>query len=210
VESGNYYLASPPMELMAVAGAMTDLRIVREMLQHCLETDGELHSECEELEEACWTTAVLRYERCFSNRPWPYKKVIEERLSRDHLVTHHFFRYLRDKMFSHSVGVGEDFEITAYIFTNSAGIPQIVGIGPRPRRICSPGEDLAREFLELVEVVSRLVSNHFESIRTTLITELRSFPVASVVKGRPVKQKKLDISKDEPGFQKYLARALGA
>ena len=208
MEMGNYRLRTPAVALQSLAGARIDLRIVEEMLQHCLDPDGEVHALCDELEEACWTTAVIRYARCFSARSWPAREVVTDKLSANQLETHHYFRFLRDKMFGHAIGVGEDFEVTAAVCPGTSRKLEVVAVGPRPRRISSPGSDLAKEFLELVRVVRALVDPAYERLFAQLLRELRAMPLEEAVKGLPVQQLNLPWGKDQPEFRKYLERAL--
>ena len=208
MEAGNYRLRSSAKALQSLAGARIDLQIAEDMLRHCIEPGGAMRSACSELEEACWTTAIVRYERCFSGRSWPTKEVVTDRLSGPQLEAHHYFRYLRDKMFSHAVGVGEDFEITAAVFFGASKGLEIVAVGARPRRISSPGSDLAYEFLELVKVVRGLVDPFYELLRNQLRDELRGMPLSEVIRGGPVRQVDLSLGKSDPGFRHYLERAL--
>jgi hypothetical protein len=207
MEMGNYRLKVPAVDLQSLAGAITDLQIAEDMLQHCIESDIEIHDTCEELEEACWTTAVIRYERSFSCRSWPSKEIVIDKLSATQLETHHFFRFLRDKMFGHALGVGEDFEITAAVYPGSSGKLEIVGVGPRPRRISSPGSDLAKEFSELVTFVRQLVEQAYERMKAQLLRDLRGKAITEMVKGLPVIQTDLPWGKDDRSFRRYLDAA---
>lgn len=207
MESGNYRLKVPVTSLESLAGAITDLQIVAEMLEHCCGDDAQGSGASIDFEEACWTTAIVRYERCFSGRSWAAKEIVTDRLSRAQFEAHNYFRYLRDKMFSHALGVGEDFEITAAVYPGPSRKLEIVGVGPRPRRISSPGQDLAWEFMELVVVVRDLVEPAYEAQKAKLLSELRTVPIQAAVKGRPLKKTDLPWGKDQPDFRKYLENA---
>lgn len=208
MDSGNYRLRVPAASLQSLAGAKTDLRIVEEMLQCCGAADEEGFRYCNEHEEACWTTAIIRYERCFSGRSWAAQEIVTSKLSQAQLETHHYFRYLRDKMFSHALGVGEDFEVTAAVYPGPSGKLEIVGVEPRPRRISSPGRDLAKEFLDLVLVIRALVEPAYEAMKTELYSNLRNLPIEDAVKGLPIEKADLPWGKDQPGFRKYFEIAM--
>lgn len=210
-QTGHYRLASLESELQAVVGAASDLRKVEEMLTHCVDTDTDLHEVCEELEEACWTSAVVRYERAFGGRRWPSRAIVLDRLSSRQLETHHFIRFLRDKMFAHAIGgVGEDFEVTAFVCPLTSGGFQLAGVGPRPRYIVSPGTDLAREFLALVRVIRPLVDAYRWSLQEDVRRRLSAMPLDRVVKGGPIDQTPLLLDRSSGAFQRYLRRALGS
>jgi hypothetical protein len=209
-EAGNYQLVRPERELQAIVGAVSDLRKADEMLQHCVETDTELHEVCEELEEACWTTAVVRYERAFACRPWPSQAIVLDNLSPQQLETHHFIRFLRDKMFAHAIGgIGEDFEVTAFVSSTYGGGLGLIGVGPRPRYIVSPGADFANEFLDLVRFVFPLVSAYRWKLQNDVRQKLQAMPVEQVVKGLPIEQAPLTLDRASNDFQKYLRKATG-
>jgi len=113
-------------------------------------------------------------------------------------------------MIGHAIGgLGEDFEVTAAVYPGPKGVLEVVGVGPRPRRIFSPGENLASEFLELVEVVSALLERHFEGERARVLALLRSVPVLSAVKGAPLMQSDIKLEKSDPKFRDFLAIARG-
>jgi hypothetical protein len=207
--AGNYRLVKPEQDLQAVCCAATDLRIAEEMIQHCIETDSELHEICEELEEACWTTALIRYERAFYQRGKLLRLVFGS-LSLADQETHHYFNFLRDKLFAHSLGVGEDFEVTAFVRPVHGGGLEIGGVGPRPRRICSPGTDLAKELLSLVQTVRRVVETHRWRLQVEAVARLQAMPIDDVVKGRSFdKPEPLSIDRSSTAFRTYLKRAVG-
>lgn len=209
-EAGAYRLkdAQATGVLQSMAGAKTDLWIAEDMLNHCIETDGDLHEMCEELEEACWTTAVIRYERCFSQRCWPAEDIVLSKLTEEQLVSHHYFRFLRDKMFGHGLGVGEDFEITAAIRPiGPGGAMRIIGVGPKPKRISSPGTDAAKEFLDLVKTVRDLVDPAFWAMCARLTAQMQQLPLDQAIKGSPIPDGALPWGKDQKAFRDYLDKA---
>ncbi|HEY9255779.1 MAG TPA: hypothetical protein VIP30_14720 [Stenotrophomonas sp.] len=207
MESGNYRLAIPEPRLQIAAGVRTDLQLVREMLDHCVEIHDPIHDLCDELEEACWTTALVRYARCFSGRAW-LADLVEPELNNEEFESHHYFRFIRDKMIGHAVaGLGEDFEVTAVVSLNLMGQHEIVAVGARPRRICSPGQNLAREFLALVVRVSAVVDAYYERERIRVLRFLRTKPMAEVVKDNPIVHVDLSLDKTNRQFRKYLDQA---
>ncbi len=208
LERGHYRLAEPAIELQAVAGAASDLRTAEEMLLNCIETDTELHTICDELEQACWTTAVIRYERAFSGRSWPFNSVVLDQLTSAQHETHHFIRFLRDKLFAHAIGgLGEDFEVTAYVCPVYGGGFELAGVGPRPRYITSPGTDLAGEFLDLLRAVRPLVDAHEWVVQEATRLKLRAIPLEHAIKGRPIEQRPLTLNKTAAEFRRYLRKA---
>lgn len=210
-EEGTYRLKDDQTArlLQSMAGAKTDLWIAEDMLNHCIDTDGEVHQLCEELEEACWTTAVIRYERCFNQRSWPAEEIVLSKLTQEQLVSHHYFRFLRDKMFGHALGVGEDFEITAVIFPmGPGGAMRLGGIGPKPRRISSPGTDAAKEFLDLVKTVRALINPAFWAMCSRFTAQMQQLPLDDVIKGGPIPDQPLPWGKEHKAFKEYLDKAL--
>lgn len=206
-EAGNYRLRIPQRALQSLAGARIDLRVAEDMIQHCIDTDDEIHEMCDELEEACWTAALTRYKRAFSQASWAADEVVISNLTYEQFESHFFFLFLRDRLFSHSLGFGEDFEITAAVFPQGGARLGIVGVGPRPRRISSPGADLAKDFLDLLNVVRSLVEPHYEHRRATLLHELSLLPLGDVAKGKPVNQQAFTLTKDDPIFRRFFKEA---
>lgn len=202
MKPGNYRLRSPEISLQKLTAARIDLRIADEMLEHCVDTDGGLHDECEQLEEACWTTAAIRYRRCFNSRT--VCQIALSELTDEQFELHHYFCYLRDKMFSHDVGIGQDFEVTAYVAGTLRDDAQLVAVSPRPRRISSPGSDLAKEFLALVRQIRPKVEAAFEQETAVAVRRLRTLPLREVVRGEPIDQSPIPRGRDQPGFQSYL------
>jgi len=178
------------------------------MLGHCIETDSEVHGMCEELEEACWTTALVRYARCFSGRQW-LTGVVEAKFSAKQYEDHLYFRFIRDKMIGHAIGgLGEDFEVTAAVFPGSKGRLEVVGVGARPRRVCSLGENMARDFLLLVEHVAQIVDELYARERTHALTALRQQSLSDVVRGQPIGTADLDMTRHGALFRRYFNKAL--
>jgi hypothetical protein len=205
MEAGNYRLTISTRTLSTMAGIRDDLRIAEEMLEWCVEADSELHDQCEVLEEACWTTAVIRYFRCFKQRPWPKEEALAQ-LSPEELESHQFFFFLRDRFFAHEIGgVGEDFEVSAYVRAKYDGAFEIAAVGPAPRRICSLGTDLAGDLLTVVQKMRTIVDVMYESERSAVMQTASSLPLTEAIRGDPLAVDELSISKNHPAFRtQYL------
>lgn len=205
---GWYRLRTPESDVDALAGAHYDLWVTEDMLAHCLDTEGELHNLCEELEEACWTAAIVRYERAFDGLPKRLSSVVLANLTRAEVVSHHFFRYLRDKMFAHRTGVGDDLKARAAVFPQSGGELHLVNVAPRASRISSLGTDMAKEFHALVVHVRGILMPMLEQAKIDATQRLQALPLNDVVKGEALPKPDLTPKKAHPDFQKYLERAL--
>lgn len=208
LEPGWYKLRNSETEIDALAGAHYDLWVVEDMLAHCLDTSGDLHKTCEELEEACWTAAIVRYERAFNGLPSSLHQSILTGLSQTQVESHHFFRYLRDKMFAHRTGIGDDLKARAAVFPLPGGEVGLVTVAPRASRISSLGTDMASEFYALVVTVRAIVMPLLERKKREATRRLQSRPLSEVVKGTPLALPELTPKKDDLEFMQYLARAL--
>lgn len=207
-QEGWYRLRNPESSIDALAGAHYDLWVTEDMLSHCLDTTDPVHELCEELEEACWTAAIVRYERAFDGLPKRLSSIVLSNLNSAQLESHHFFRYLRDKMFAHRTGVGDDLQARGAVFPQANGALHLVNVAPRASRISSLGTDKATEFHALVVAVRTIILPMLEQAKVEATNRLKSFPIDEVVRGLPLPKPDLTPTKSDPEFQKYLANAL--
>lgn len=207
-QEGWYRLKNPESDVDALAGAYYDLWVTEDMLSHCLDTSDPVHQACEELEEGCWTAAIVRYERAFNGLPKRLSSLVLSHLSPSQMESHHFFRFLRDKMFAHRTGVGDDFQARGAVFPQPDGNLCLVNVAPRASRISSLGTDMASEFHALVVVARSIVTPLLELSKAEATKRLQASPLDDVVRGGPLPKPDLTPKKSDPDFQRYLARAL--
>ncbi|MDR6841208.1 hypothetical protein [Pseudoxanthomonas sacheonensis] len=112
-------------------------------------------------------------------------------------------------MFTHRLGVGDSYEITASLQLNGAGSLELVYVGPmKPERISALGDVLAQEFLDLVRTVRILVTKGFENEKESLLKKYRGRALDQVVKGVPMLQRNIWPKRTDPAFIKYRDRKM--
>jgi hypothetical protein len=176
IEPGQYVVDTDNSKAYrCLYGARRDISIAQAMISHCC--DQNLNGREADAEEAFWTAALIRYSRARKG----YAKRKEHLLAWENLSP--FFskidiemRMLRDKLYAHGIGIGEDYQVFATIGESFAGDARVYAVGICTRRISSPGSDKAKEFLLLLDHLSEKISRleHFQ--HSKLLTELQSYP----------------------------------
>lgn len=200
-KEGRYHLRIKERTLESWARAHIDLWTAHDMFQFCLGAKGEQR-------EAFWTTALVRYVRAFSQVHWPAHEVVVSNLTQEQLVTHNFIRYLRDQMFSHPLGVGDNYELTASVMPDGAGRLSIVAVVPINWRIASLETELAQEFLDLTKLVRELETSGFERAKAVKLAEYQRQPMEEVLRPGMVQPATIDIwpKKTDHRFLKWMRK----
>lgn len=157
--------------------ASKDLEIARDFIQRCIHDDPESDEDFEESEEANWTAALIRYARAFAiGQPhrWDHQRALSQ-LSCDSQRRNGRIRVLRDKLYAHPVGLGEDMAVTATVGYDLVGRFVVYGAGIAMTRISSPGVDEARGFIELLDGLIPLVKAMEDEQHALLLAEIRSW-----------------------------------
>ena len=183
MEHGSYVIEGPIADkFTSVAVARIDLLIAKDMIECCLGTDDESH---EHLEEACWTTALIRFRRAFSKgrgTDWGHKDVLAK-LTRDQQASYDRFYMLADKFIAHPTGVGEDMAATAVLGPGPGDSVIVYGGAVRKTRVSSPGELLADEFLAILKELISIVWELEVIVHEEFLATIRKWPDADLVSG---------------------------
>lgn len=159
-----------------VYGARRDLSIARAMISHCCDQNLDCEDEREpDAEEAFWTAALIRYSRARKG----YAKRKEhlsawENLSQFFLKIDIEMRMLRDKLYAHGIGIGEDYQVFATIGESFTGGIRVYAVAIGTTRVSSPGSDKAKEFLLLLDHLIEKISRLETFQHSKLLAELQS------------------------------------
>ena len=201
-----YRLTIPEAKRFAwLYGIDKDLMIAEEMIDRCACPEGEDDHPLGDTEEAFWTAAVIRYGRCFGKgtRYWEPHLAISK-LSSELQADHAYFKLMRDEMFAHSVGLGEDYTPIAY-HTEFDEFSQIVNVGTGATRISSLGTDLAARLLALIKGLRPIVAEMLEDERIRLLAFVRAMPL-SEIKAMGEWAPSLEVTPTTAGIQTRLRR----
>lgn len=184
MEAGSYVIRGDAAErFSAVCVARIDLEIAKGMIERCLEKlDSEKESH---LEEAFWTTGLIRFRRAFSKGrkvDWGHGNVLSN-LGPENRASYDRFYLLADKFIAHPVGIGEDMTATAELGPGEDGSVIVYAGAVRLRRVFSPGADLADEFLSLLAKLVSLVAEHEDKTHQEYLREIRTWSPTELLKG---------------------------
>lgn len=159
-------------------GARRDLSIARAMIVHCCGQKSDYEDDGEgDAEEAFWTAALVRYSRARKG----YAKRKEHLRAWDNLSPELSkidveMRMLRDKLYAHGIGIGEDYQVFATIGESFTGNTRVWAVAIGTTRVSSPGSDKAKEFLLLLDHLSEKIFRLETSQHSKLLAELQSSP----------------------------------
>lgn len=184
MEHGNYVIHGEVADhFRAVSGALVDLQIAKRMIARCVidREDGEE----DDLEEAFWTTSLIRFRRAFAKGrgfDWGHRGLLAN-LSPELRASYERFYMLADKFIAHGVGVGEDLAATAVLGPGVGDSVIVYGGTVRKTRVSSPGTDLAKELLTLLAELVPLVAAREDIVHREFIEAIRTWPPADLLRG---------------------------
>jgi hypothetical protein len=154
---------------------LSDLRTAMEAIEFCTNVHDDLDNICPPAEEALWTTAVIRYGRCFGQggRNWPIEAVIG-RLECGLQARHDYYVALRNKLYAHTTGVGQDYRAIVSAHVMEDGRIESIGLGCAASYLSSPGRRSAKEFHELILVVQEGVNQLHDAELSGAIRRIKS------------------------------------
>lgn len=203
MEHGSYVIQGPIADkFTSVAAARLDLLIAKEMIECCLDPDSESH---EHLEEACWTTALIRFRRAFTKgrgSDWGHKLVLAD-LAQNLRSSYDRFYMLADKFIAHPTGVGEDMAATAVLGPDPDDSVIVYGGAVRKSRVSSPGNLLAEEFLTLLTELIARVSAREDSVHNEFLATIRTWPGPDLVSGG-IYRESTNFDDSSPIYRKAL------
>ncbi|WP_290591769.1 hypothetical protein [Arenimonas sp. SCN 70-307] len=173
--------------LEAIHAARRDFDIAKQMIEGVLEVDAvDINSN---LEEAAWTTAVIRYTRGWKLLGYPasIRAEVLRNLNDSQRDVHAQILTIRDAMYAHHLGVGTGYSVTAKVGPDSTGLPQLWGVGIQSHRVASPGLDDAARFLELLTITSRVFLAHENRTSELLWVELLALDPSEWIRLGPYK-----------------------
>lgn len=205
MEHGNYVIRGPIADkFTSVAVARIDLLVAKEMIECCLGTQNESH---EHLEEACWTTALIRFRRAFTKgrgRDWGHEHMLAG-LAQVGRVSYDRFYMLADRFIAHPTGVGEDMAATAVLGPGPDDSVIVYGGTVRKTRVSSPGKQLAEEFLTLLTELIALVSAREDSVHEEFLATIRTWSGSDLVSGG-IYQESINFDDSSPTYRKALKK----
>jgi hypothetical protein len=191
MEHGSYVIdGKAARRYRAVGVALLDLQISKRMIDRCVtdredQEDEALEDEALYLEEAFWTTALIRFRRAFTKgrgTDWGHGELLS-RLAPEHRASHERFYMLADKFIAHPVGIGEDMAVTAVLGPGIGDSIVVYGGALRKRRVSSPGTDLAKELRALLEELIALVAARENTAHREFLEEIRTWAPAELLRG---------------------------
>ncbi len=177
IEAGQYIVKTDSAKAYrCVYGASRDISIAKEMIERCCSQNLGLEDEREaDIEEAFWTTALIRYSRARKGHGKRKEHIAAwENLSPELSKIDVEMRMLRDKLYAHGTGIGEDYQVFATVGDSFTGTVRVYGVGIGTKRVVSPGSDKAKEFLLLLDHLSRKILRLETVQHSKLLAELQS------------------------------------
>lgn len=174
MEHGSYVIRGEFADrYRAVGVALLDLKIANGMIARCI--DDRDDDDDDDLEEALWTTALIRFRRAFTKgrgADWGYSDLLSA-LTPERRASFDLFYMFADKFIAHPVGIGEDMAVTAEIGPGVDGSAVVYGGCVREARVSSPGTDLAKELLILLAELIDLVAMREGIVHREFIEAIR-------------------------------------
>jgi len=173
----------PSQELAELFGIRQDLNQAMEFCDQVLRMYGQLAAADFNAFEALFTTAVIKYARCFSSGVRPRLSDIAcPRFSPEQLAAHEFFLNYRNKFLAHSVNPYEQNLVTI-------SVPAQPLAGWAPDRVnCHhvrhlvPGSQNVLDLRELAICVDTLVSEQMSAVEEVVLLSVRAIPVEDLLR----------------------------
>ena len=157
-------------------GARRDISIARAMIEHCCGQNLDSEDDHEaDAEEAFWTAALIRYSR--ARKGYAKRKdhlSAWENLSPELSRIDNEMRMLRDKLYAHGIGIGEDYQVFSTIGESFTGDTRVYAVAIGTTRVSSPRSDKAKEFILLLDHLSKKIFRLETSQHSKLLASLQS------------------------------------
>ena len=132
------------------------------------------------IKESMWTTAVIKYSRCFkSGKRFGLKKDVFSGLLGEPYKTHKFFMDMRDKHIAHSVNPYEQVNVGLFVDEKKK---KIIGVGCLHGRLIISSKDGVTQLGMLAKHIIIKLKERFEEIGKELEVFNSSIPVEEILK----------------------------
>ncbi len=188
-------------------GARRDISTARTMIKNCCGQNPDSEDDNEtDAEEAFWTAALIRYSRARKG----YAKRKEhlsawKNLSPELSKIDNEMRMLRDKLYAHGIGIGEDYQVFSTIGESFTGENRVYAVAIGTTRVISPGSDKAKEFLHLLDYLSEKILNLENFQHSKLLKSLQSCSSNELV-SQGIYKPQLNFDDSSPLYRKEKNR----
>jgi hypothetical protein len=171
-------------QLADATSVLQDLTFVVNVLERLEALLAEGNEADAVLVQACWTSALVAYIRCFSTgkRTGLTEAVFEGVRGRDAdaVEVHRHFKDLRDKHVAHSVNPFEQVEVGLVLSPEGSEQHEIEGVARLGMTLISPDLEGIQSLAECAKIAGRHTAERFRQLNEEVLTKGRELPIADL------------------------------
>ncbi|MEK6725459.1 MAG: hypothetical protein AABY54_02750 [Deltaproteobacteria bacterium] len=168
--------------LADLAAIFQDLGATMHTCSHLIELLKE-DSKDQILIESLWTSALIRYARCFTaSKRFGLSESIFDGLQGDPVGAHRLYINLRNKHIAHSVNPFEQMEVGVILSPVKSAEKEVLGVATLSMRLISHDVEGIRQLGTLAKVVMEKVSKLAKDYEQKVIEEARKIPIDDLYK----------------------------
>lgn len=177
------YRSEKARELADIASIILDLRAILDSCKRLLQL-MDSDSDDQVLLESLWTSALVRYVRCFSHgkREGLRTDILDELIDGAREV-HQFFKDIRDKHISHSVNPFEQVKVGVVLTPREGADRKVEGISTLHIRQLASSREGVETLFRLVYELEKEVSERGKELQSQVMEEARELSVEELEQG---------------------------
>lgn len=130
------------------------------------------------LVEALWTSALVRYARCFANgKRFGLKESLFSGLNGDPVGTHRYFMGMRNKHIAHSVNPFEQVQVGLVLAREGEGERKVVGVSTLAMRHVTSNREGVRQLGMLAKVLLTKITEQAKQLEQEVLTIGKALPL---------------------------------
>lgn len=133
------------------------------------------------LVEALWTSALVRYARCFANgKRFGLEESVFSSLSGDPVATHRYFVGMRNRHIAHSVNPFEQTKVGLILAREDEGEKKVVGVSTLAMRHITSDREGVRQLGMLSKVLLTKIVEQAKQVEQEVLSIGRALPIGDL------------------------------